>query len=291
MTTPTAGYGTADVVRALRAVGLERGETAFVQVGLDALGPMSGAASSEDRAERLLEALSEVLGPEGTLLVPTYTFSFCRQEPFDPAETPTEGGPWSPSPDFLEFVRRRPGAVRSRDPIHSVAGFGPRAAGLLGNVAGTCFGPGSVFARLLEANARIVTLGVGLDEATFRHYVEEVVGVPFRFKKLFTGRIREDGEWKKAGWIYNVRILADAGFPDGHRLREAAERSGKAKVAGLGRGCVAAIDCRSLAAIAEELLRRDPWSTARGPAGDPVALETARVGPPSSTSRSRRTPR
>ena len=277
----TAAYRPSDLARALQSVGLRKGDVVFAHVDLEALGEMEGASDRAQRAERLLAAFAETLGAEGTLLVPTYTFSFCRQEPFDPAETPTRGGPWSPSAEFLELVRRSPGAVRSRDPIHSVAGIGPQASALLEGVAGTCFGRDSVFERMRSANARICTLGVGLDEATFRHHVEEMVGVPFRFRKLFTGKVKEDGAWRKTGWIYNVRILADNGFPDGSRVRAAAERSGRARLAALGQGCIASIDCESLYAITEELLRRDPWATAKGPAGDPVALETARVRPPS----------
>src|SRR4029077_9050815 len=98
------------------------------------------------------------------------------------------------------YVRRRPDAMRSRDPIHSVAGEGPLAAELLADVPPTCFGAGSVFDRLRRAGGKICMIGLGLDEATFRHFSEESVGVPFRYQKLFTGHIRDRGVVRKQGW-------------------------------------------------------------------------------------------
>lgn len=271
-------FDQSQLLEALRSVGIAPGDILFVQVSLDALGRPRGCETEEEAWAMLMRTLRESVGASGTILVPTYTFSFCRQEEFDLLATPTAGGPWSTSAGFLEFVRRAPGAVRSRDPIHSVAGLGPRAKELLRDVPNTCFGPGSVHERLLRAGAKVCTIGVGLDEATFRHHVEEVVGVPFRFKKLFTGRIRENRTARKTGWVYNVRILAPEAWPDGSRLAARARETGRCRVAAVGAGEIAAIDCRELFDLTESVLLEDRWSTARGPAGDPVALERARVG-------------
>jgi aminopeptidase-like protein/aminoglycoside N3'-acetyltransferase len=273
-----ATFEEAELIDGLRRVGIERGDTLYVQVSLDALGRPAGCETEAETWPVLLSALRKAVGREGTILVPTYTFSFCRQEDFDLATTPTEGGPWSQSAGFLEFVRRQPGAVRSCDPIHSVAGLGPRADELLRDVPNTCFGPGSVHDRLLRLGGKVCTIGVGLEEATFRHFVEEAVGVPFRYKKLFTGRIREDGTLRKTGWVYNVRILADNGWPDGTRIATKARETGRSRLARVGAGEIVAVGCRDLYDLTAAELAEDRWSTARGPAGDPVALEEARAG-------------
>ena len=271
-------YSGADLVRAFRDIGLSRGDTVFLHIGMENLGVPEGAVTSAARSELLAESLRESVGPNGTILVPTYTFSFCQHELFDVGDTPTPGGPWSPSGEFLEFFRRQPGAVRSRDPIHSVAGVGPRAAELLSNVAPTCFGDDSVHDRLLRADGKICLIGLPLEEATFRHYAEEVVGVPGRFKKLFTGQIRENGQTRKQGWIYNVRILADNFYPDGSRLEKLARETGVLKVARVGDGEVLGIEAKRYFDLTAEQLRKDPFFTVRGPATDPVAAEDARVG-------------
>ncbi len=267
-----------ELVRGLRDAGLGLGDTVFVHLNLEALTPEPGSPGVERSAEAFFAALRQVIGAEGTVLVPTYTFSFCRQECFDVQETPTAGGPWSPNASVLEAFRRRPGVVRSADPIHSVAGEGPLAARLLSDVAPTCFGIGSVFHRLRESDAKICLVGLGLEEATLRHHSEEVAGAPFRYRKLFTGIIREGGTERKCGWIYNVRILAENGFPEGRRLEQRARTEGLCRSAWVGRGEVLVIGARGLHQLTLAALADDPWFTARGPAGDPAALEAERVG-------------
>lgn len=269
-------YTRAEFVDGLRRAGLSRGDVAYVHVCLDGLGPRSESAAESD-GPVVASCLAEVLGPEGTFLVPTYTFSFCKGEPFDVGATPTEGGPWSTSASVLEHVRAMPGAVRSRDPIHSVAGVGPRAKELLADVAPTCFGAGSIHDRLLAAGGKICLIGVGLDEASFRHHVEESVGMPGRFKKLFTGMIRDNGSTRKQGWLYNVRILADPFYPDGTRLEKLARETGAVCVGRVGQGEVIGIEARRYFDLTAEALAKDPTFTIRGPWTDPVAAEDARV--------------
>jgi aminopeptidase-like protein/aminoglycoside N3'-acetyltransferase len=254
------------------------GDTVFLHVNLEALGALDGAESVTAGYPAILDAFRAAVGAGGTLLLPTYTFSFCRQQEFDPAMTPTMGGPWSPSAAFLEFFRQQPGVIRSADPIHSVAGQGPAAAGLLLHSAASCFGRDSVFERVVQADAVICMVGLDLDEATVRHYTEEVVGVPFRYRKLFTGRMKDGAGHHPQGWVYNVRILAESGFPDGTRLAARAAETGIARSAAVGNGRVVAARSRAFHELTQDLLAADPWATARGPAGDPVQLEAARIG-------------
>ena len=270
-------YTCADLVRAMREVGLEAGDVVLVHVDLDALGRAEGVARPIAEAELLWKALGEVLGDDGTVVVPTYTFSFCNHEPFDVLETPALGGPWSPSQHFLEHVRRRPGAQRSRDPIHSVAAVGPLAAELVGDLPPTCFGEGSVFSRMRSYRAKILMVGLPLEEATFRHHVEQMVGVPHRYSKLFTGQIRRDGSVRRTGWEYYVRILAENAAPDGTELERQALAAGVCRAAAVGQGRLLAVECEAYFQFTAEALTRDRWCTARGPAGDPLALEVARV--------------
>ena len=271
-------YLPSDLTTALRQCGVGQGDTVFLHVNLAALGTLDNAGAGDFEHAAILGALRAAVGPSGTLLLPTYTFSFCQQQDFDPATTVTPGGPWSPSAGFLEYFREQPEVIRSADPIHSVAGQGPAAAGLLLGTSASCFGPGSVFDRVVQANTIICMVGLGLDEATVRHYTEERVGVPFRYRKLFTGRIKDGADYRPQGWVYNVRILADNGFPDGSRLAQLAADAGIARTAAVGNGEVVAVPSQAFHELTRRLLAEDTWSTARGPAGDPVQLEAERTG-------------
>ncbi len=280
MTTTEWHYTQSDLIDGLHKAGLQAGDTVYFHLCLDTLGQAKDVSDVKQRSDLVLAALKKVLTDAGTILIPTYTFSFCQQAIFDVQNTPTQGGPWSTSVEFLEYFRAQPGVVRSTDPIHSVAGLGPRAAELLTDVPATCFGSGSIHDRLKQANGKICMIGVGLHEATFQHHVEEMIGVPFRYQKLFTGTIRNNGVQRKTGWLYNVRIMAENGFPDGSRLEQSASREHICKVAQVGCGEIWGVDSQPYFDFVSAAIESDRWFTAKGPAGDPIALEQARVAEP-----------
>jgi aminopeptidase-like protein/aminoglycoside N3'-acetyltransferase len=271
-------YSRADLVNGLRLTGLGLGDVVFFQVSHRILGLAEGGTSEKELCELLYSAMRKVIGPEGTMLLPAFSFSFPRNEEFDTQTTPSIQGGWSSSLEFLEYFRRLPWVVRSADPIHSVAGLGPQAEKLLTRLPNTSFGDDCLYERLVKSDGKICGIGVGLAEAPFLHYVEETVGVPFRYRKLFTGIIGQDGQRSKQGWVSNVPIQASNGLPDGTRMEKIARAEGRCRVAEVGMGEVVSIGCRSFHELISREIARDPWITARGPAGDPVELENVRTG-------------
>jgi aminopeptidase-like protein/aminoglycoside N3'-acetyltransferase len=268
----------AELTRALRALGAREGDTVMAHVDVAALYGPDDATPAERRHADVLAALLAVVGPAGTLLVPTYTHSFCRGEAFDPQRTPTRGGPWCPSGDFLEYVRTRPGAVRSGDPIHSITGIGPAARALLLDLAPTCFGPGGVFERLVQADVVYALAGVPIDEITQQHYTQELLGAPFRYRKLFTGEVRVDGQVERRGWTYSVHLRAGDTGASGPELMQAARSAGICGEARAGATYVLLTRAAALHEVTRALLQEQPWATARSPMGDPEAMEAERVG-------------
>src|SRR5207248_11685390 len=96
---------------ALRTAGVARGDLVFAHVGLGMLGFAREGRSVDDASAVLAGAFDDVLGEEGTLAVPTYTYSYTIGETYDPLTTPSTVGP------FTDYVRELPGARRSIDPI------------------------------------------------------------------------------------------------------------------------------------------------------------------------------
>jgi aminopeptidase-like protein/aminoglycoside N3'-acetyltransferase len=276
-----APYSEADLLAALHASGVTRGDTLFVQASLDRLGRAADCASVADRSAMVLRALRDAVGPGGTLIVPTYTFSFCRQQPFDIARSETAGGPWSESAEFLEYVRGQAGSIRSRDPIHSVVALGPGANEFLHNLPTTCFGNDSVQHRLRRAGGKICMLGLDVHEATMVHHAEAMSAVPFRYKKLFTGEINDQGRTSRQGWIYDVRVPMPHTELEASRINEGVRARGLLRTTALGAGVVHVIEARLLYDFLCEALAVNPWFTARGPAADPLRLDQQRVPAPS----------
>lgn len=272
-----ADFSEAQLQQALQEVGLTSGDIVFVQADLDALGSECRSPSREQRSATVLRALRDITGLNGTIVVPTYTFSFCRGERFDTATTPTGGGPWSPSAEFLEHVRTLPDALRSFDPIHSAAGVGPATIRLLGDLPATCFGDGSLQHRLRREGARLCTLGLDMGEATMVHHAEAMAEVPFRYRKLFTGTVVHNGIARRTGWVYEVRVQAPNFTLDASEVVEEALARGVIRQARIGRGIVQSADAQAFFDLVYRMLERNPWCTVQGPPEDPLVLESKRV--------------
>ncbi|MBI5698831.1 AAC(3) family N-acetyltransferase [Candidatus Saganbacteria bacterium] len=121
-------------------------------------------------AKTVIDALLEVLGPEGTLVMPTFGWSPNETDTFDCRKSPSRLGAIS------ETFRRRPGVLRSCHPTHSVAAFGPQAEFLVSEHmrSNTPFDHFSPYQKLLKLNGDILCLGVSIRFITFYHVYEDL---------------------------------------------------------------------------------------------------------------------
>lgn len=169
----------------LEALGLAAGDIVLVQASLRKVAPRARKDSI------VIGALLDVLGPDGTLVVPTYTAwnsttsrvhreavaSLNAQEAleyrmalprFDPGTTPS-----SAMGALAEGVRTLPGAYRSTHPQTSFAAVGPRAEALTAVHDLDChLGRRSPLGALYDADALVLLLGVGYSVCTAFHLAE-----------------------------------------------------------------------------------------------------------------------
>lgn len=248
-----AHYNRAQLAAALRQVGVQPGDVVFSHSNVGYFGLPEEGRGSDAVCATILGAIQDVLGDDGTLVVPTFSYSFCKGEQFDPNETPSTCGA------FTEYVRRQPAAIRSLDPIFSVAALGARAAELVADVSADCFGAGTFWARFLTANGVICNLNFDAG-STFIHHVERCLRVPYRFDKLFTGIFCVDGREERGAAVFFCR---DGSNPDTIPAFEPfdalAREQGIARSAKVGRGAVVALRARETYRLIEEQLLEDPW--------------------------------
>ena len=166
----------------LRALGLAAGDTVLVHSSLRSVGFVVGGVQAA------VQALLDVLGEDGTLVVPTHTPSNSDPEAwsnppvpplwwpiireqgpgFDPARTPSEWMGVLP-----ETVRSWPGARRSTHPQFSFAALGPRAADIVGRQPlADGLGEGSPLGAVYRAYGKVLLLGCGHDRNTSLHLAE-----------------------------------------------------------------------------------------------------------------------
>jgi aminoglycoside 3-N-acetyltransferase len=149
-----------------------------------------------------IEALQETVTAEGGLFLPTFTYSACTGESFDPDTTPSQVGLLS------EVFRSLPQVKRSAHPIFSVAGWGSEALPLLKMKTLDCFGDDSFFGLMRKHHGKYILLGSTFtNSATFIYHSLQRKCVPYRQFKKFSGKVCEEGNTFDVEVPYFVRKL------------------------------------------------------------------------------------
>lgn len=150
----------------LSALGVEEGGVLLVHTSFRAVRPVEGGPLG------LIRALQAVLGPGGTLVMPTMTDG---ESVFDPRKTPT-----TDMGVVAETFWRQPGVLRSTHPGGSFAAAGPRAAAICAEQPlSPPHGPDSPVGRVHDLGGQVLLLGVTHSEDTTLHLAEAIARVPY----------------------------------------------------------------------------------------------------------------
>lgn len=130
----------------------------------------------------LIDACKEVVGKDGTVMFPAYTWRFCKGKTFNRNKSLSQVGAlnnW--------IIKRRSDFKRTWHPLYSFMVYGKYAKDLLEMRNYSSFGMDSPFAFMHKKNAKMIILDVDLNNCyTFAHYVEQCVKIPYRYHKNFT---------------------------------------------------------------------------------------------------------
>jgi len=242
-----------DIVTVLKQCGIEKGDVVITHVDLGAFGKLGDIMRREDFVAIFVEAFKEVLGEEGTIVTPTFSYSFCKGEVYDPYNTPSTIGP------FAEGFWKRLDAIRSSNPIFSVAAIGKHAKELTTNLSKNCFGVGSVYDKLHNIpNAKYVVLGVDYFICTQVHYIERLKMVPYRYIKKFQGKIKEGENIYGDEYEFYVRYTDADVETTFDKFEKHLFDNGFLKKIFLGNGCVRAVKIKDIWDEGTKLLEKDP---------------------------------
>lgn len=137
----------------------------------------------QEKLKNFYAEFLEYLGPNGTLIVPNFTYAFTRGLDFDVYNSVSEIG------TFSEVFRLMEQSSRSWHPIFSVSAIGKSAKLFEHTNVDHCFGPGSSFDLMHRLNGKIVCIGTSINAMTYVHYVEQALNVDYRYSKSFSGKI------------------------------------------------------------------------------------------------------
>jgi aminoglycoside 3-N-acetyltransferase len=164
------------LVTDLKKLGLGAGDSVLVHSSLSKIGFVP------DGAATVIDALFDVVGPEGTLLFPTFPAksknkTHLEEHPFfDIVNTPSQMG------SITEYFRKMPNVYRSFHPTDPVCAKGPLAEYYTSTHYGqlTPYNEYSPFRKLCDKKGKILMMGTTLNGAcTNLHTLEDAVNFKF----------------------------------------------------------------------------------------------------------------
>lgn len=176
-----------------KKLGLETGMVVIVHSSLSSFGWVCGGPVA------VIQALMDVVGEEGTIVMPTQTgdnsdpsswqnppvpeewWPIIRDEmpAYDPSVTPTRA-----MGKIVESFRTYPNVKRSLHPAYSFAAWGKHADYVLSEQPlESGFGPQSPLGKIYELDGYVLLLGVGHDSNTSLHLAEHSIDNPKMIQK------------------------------------------------------------------------------------------------------------
>lgn len=204
----------------LSDLGLSPGSVAMVHTSLKALGWVIGGEQT------VLDALRDVVGPDGTIVMPTQSWHLCdpaflQQVPqehwatirdnlpvYDPQITPTRT-----MGAVAELFRTIPGTLRSTHPHRSISANGP-AAGQITEThdLDSPVGERSPLLPLYDLDGVVLLLGTSTAKTTALHLAEHRTHWPSKHEVTNGAALIRDGSRKWVEW--QELFLEDDDFVD-----------------------------------------------------------------------------
>lgn len=223
-----------DFLIALRECGVKKGDIVLIHADISVFGKLCSLNKSF-LLQSLVDVIMESVGEDGTVIMPTFSYSFCNGEIFDTDHTKSRIG------ILPEYFRKQPNVSRTKHPIFSAAIWGKLKNDFLA-VGQDSFGRESIFGKIHQWGGKIVFLGAPFVSCTFLHYVEQAKRVPYRYMKEFSGKIRDDGREYTETCYYFVRDMTQNTALDAVKLEKHFIDSGIMKKTQLAHGTILAID-------------------------------------------------
>lgn len=172
-------YTLEDLIKDFGEIGVNRGDIILLHSSLRSLGFVKGGAKT------IIRAFLKLIGPEGTLAVPTYPmrggvlynclkggyiFDYKKSRAYTGA-IPNE---------FLKMKEIK----RSIHPTHSISAIGKYAREITEkhHIGNKTYGENSPWAKIVELNGKIFGLGITLAWTTQYHHLEDIMGEDFPVK-------------------------------------------------------------------------------------------------------------
>jgi len=226
-----------DLYVRLEQLSVQKGDVVCVHSQLYNLG--KPLLHKNEFLQTIIQVLQEAVGKNGLLIMPTFSYSFCKGEIYDIIETPSTVGL------LTEYFRKFPGVRRTAHPIFSFAIWGERAEEYL-DIGPDAFGLDSVYGKMIRDNGKLLMFGDDVGY-TFYYLAEEHVNVSHRYFKNFEGQIRNEAkELYYTRVPYFVRDLSIKSNEDEKKIANFLMEQGCQRQIEFGKGTISVVECKKM---------------------------------------------
>ena len=233
----------------LKNIGIKSDDTVFFHIDAALISQII-SPKNINKNEFFINEIIKFFYPSGTIVMPTFTYSFTKNENYDLKKTPSLTGL------IPELFRNNKEVSRSSHPIFSVAINGKKTKNFLNCTNSDCFGENTTFDLMKKLNAKIVCLGCFLDRVAFAHYKEQQFNVKYRFFKNFSGHIVDKKKYH-CDTSYFVRNTDIDSILSLDYLEQVAEQKGILKKKIYGRFYIRSISSNDLFNLGMQMLSKD----------------------------------
>jgi aminoglycoside 3-N-acetyltransferase len=242
-----------DIQESFHDIGIKRNDIVMIH-GDAGVAAQYLEISANRKVDFLIEQIKDYFSEGGTILVPAFSYSFTKNEDFDPRNTKSTVGL------FSESFRTSNNVDRTNHPIFSISTWGKLKDDFQNGTILDCFGPNTFFEKLFERDVKLITLGCDFSSLTFVHYVEQKNQVSYRYLKSFSGCVIDSGQKVNVTTEYYVRDLSFKTSCNLGLLCEMAKEKKLMTSGTAGRFPLHAIKASNFFRLAMELLDHDEYS-------------------------------
>ena len=150
---------------------INKSDTIYLELDIMRFGKhLKNNISKESYLNFFFKLFTRLVGKKGNIIIPSFSYSWGfdkKNKIFDCNFTKSATG------IFPEYFKKQKDVVRTKDPMFSCLVYGKNRNFFSNNLRKNSFGEDSIYGKIYQTNAKLISFGLNKFDPTFVHYVEQ----------------------------------------------------------------------------------------------------------------------
>lgn len=208
---------------------INKNDTLYIELDLSGFYKIYDEVKSRDQFLMFFfKVFKKLVGKNGNIIVPSFSYSWGKDKKnkiFDTKESPCLTGA------FPNFFKNLKNVKRTLDPNFSCLIYG-KDKNKLASIGDNSFGKNSIYEKLHNKNAKLVSFGLKFFDPTFVHYVEQyydenIKKIKYRYLKKIKGDFKVDYKKKTKVFYCFLKNLKTKRIYSDHNIKKEMKKKGE----------------------------------------------------------------